>query len=238
MGTPVRYPFGVSTEVATGTLGYYPLPDPFHTGSNISFGVAEYATDFDTFISGDYTITGTSSTIASVTPALGGTVVITPGAATTATAVYFTNLTRQLIAGQQLWFSSRAKMSAVAGNTVFAIGLRKGSATTDGIWFTKVAASTSIKLVGAVNSTATDLATGLGTMVADTYMDFGLYFNGTDLLAFINGALVARVAAPTIGATNAFTLTNAVLGHFWSFTPVSSETVTVDNAMTAEEIAR
>jgi hypothetical protein len=39
--------------------------------------------------------------------------------------------------------------------------LRKGSATTDGLWFTKPASSTSVNLVSTVGSTATTLVTGV-----------------------------------------------------------------------------
>jgi len=64
-----------------------------------------------------------------------------------------------------------------------------------------------------------------------------LYFDGTDLQVFANGNLVARVSAPTIGAS-ATTLTNAVLSPVFQITPTATDTLTVDYVLAAEEISR
>ena len=81
----------------------------------------------------------------------------------------------------------------------------------------------------------------LGKDNVETYFgtgyDASIYYNGTDLEVFINDALVARVASPTIGAS-ATTLTNALLVPTISLTPVTTETINVDYLLAAQEIAR
>jgi hypothetical protein len=236
MGNPTRFQSGLSTAYSNEILYNYPLPDPFHTGSTSDLGSTSYMNDFNTLIGTDFTVTGTSSTFA-LGNAVGGIGVLTPGGATTATAAYKNGQSFQLIAGNRFWYTTRFKVSAVAGNVAYYVGLRNGSATTDGLWFAKAAASTSINLVSTVNSTATTLITGVATAVADTYIGLGFYFDGTDLLVYVNNALVSRVSAPTIGSTGT-NLTNAVLGPVLQITPTATDTLTVDFIGTAQEVTR
>ena len=236
MSNPTRFPSGLSTSNQTEPLGNYPLPDPFHTGSQASMGVSTFQSDFNTLGTADYTVTGTSST-AALGNVVGGALVITPGGTTTATAVYKNANTTQFIAGQRLWYTTRFQASAVAGNVSFYAGLRAGSSANDGIWFSKAAASTSVNLVSVVGSTSTTLVTGVTTAAAATNLDLGLYFDGTDLLVYVGGVLTSRVSAPTIGSS-ATTLTNALLTPVWQITPVATETLTVDFVLSAQEIVR
>ena len=235
MSNPTRYPSGVSTIAVGNLYGNYPLPAPFHTGSNTNLGVMQYANDFVTSVA-EYTVTGSSSTFA-ITNGLGGLALLTPGGTTTATSAYKTNQAGQFVAQQQLWYNARFQVSAVAGNVSFRVGMQAGSAVTDGIWFSKAAASTSVNLVSVVGSTTTTLVTGVATAAAATWLDLGLYFNGTDLLVFNGDTVVARVAAPTIGSTGT-TLTNAVLGPVFQITPVATETMTIDFVNDSVEVAR
>ena len=99
------------------------------------------------------------------------------------------------------------------------------------------ASSTSIDLVSTVNSTATTLVTGVATAAAATWVDLGLYFNGTDLLVYANSQIVARVSAPTIGSTGT-TLTNALLGPVFQITPVATDTLSADFVLAAQEVLR
>jgi len=115
--------------------------------------------------------------------------------------------------------------------------LQAGSATTDGLWFAKAASSTSINLVSTVNSTATTLVTGVATAAAATWVELGLYFDGTDLLVYSGNTMVARVTAPTIGSTGT-TLTNALVTPVLQITPTATDTLTVDFLGTAQEVSR
>ena len=238
MGYPTNLTYGISTQVRQAPLGMYPLPDPFHTSANTGLDVVTYANDFFGIGSTtlDWTITGSSSTFA-CTDGLGGWALVTPGGTTTATAVYQAHSGFQFVSGQAFWYLCRIKASAVSGNKAFYFGLRSGSSANDGLWFAKAAASTSLNLVSTVGSSAATLVTGVTTTVADTFMDIGFYYNGTDLLVYSDDALVARVSAPTIGASGT-TLTNALLAPVFQITPTATDTLTIDYVMAAQETSR
>lgn len=240
MGVPTRFTYGSTTVAKGAPLGSYPMRDPFHSSSDTGYGVAEYYNDFfltyNTTI--DWTITGTSSTFL-VADGIGGQAVITPGATTTVTTVAATHNSHQLISGQKLWYTTRIQPSAVASTVSFIAGLQKGSGatTTDGLYFTKPASSTSVNLVSKVNNTATTLVTGVATAAAGAWLDLAFHYDNTDLLVFSGGNLVARVSSPTIGTTGT-TLTNALIGPVYQITPTATDTLTVDYVLAAEEISR
>jgi len=236
MSNPTRFYSGVSTALPNETLYSFPFPDPFHTGSNAGLGSSTYTNDFNTLIGTDFTVTGASSTFA-LANGLGGTAVLTPGGTTTASAAYKPATFMQFVAGNRMWYTTRIQASAVAGNVSLYAGLRAGSAVTDGLWFAKAAASTSINLVSTVNSTATTLVTGVAPAAAATWVQLGWYYDGTDVLVFANNTPVARVSAPTIGSTGT-TLTNALLSPVFQITPVATETLTSDFVLAAQEVTR
>jgi len=235
MSNPTRFSNGVSTNDAQYLMGDYPLPSPFTSSGSRLTGVAQYANDFTESVA-EYTVTGTSSAIA-LADGNGGIAVLTPGGTTTATAAYKTASNLAFVAGNAVWFSTRIKASAVSGTKAFYVGLRNGSATTNGLWFAKAASSTSVNLVSTVGSTATTLVTGVATAAADTYLELGFYFNGVDLLVYNNNVLVARVDAPTIG-TSGTTLTSVALGPVMQITPTATDTLTVDYILASTEVTR
>lgn len=234
MANPSRFLDGVATVRQDKPLGFYPRIDPFHTSGNVNYGIVEYKNDFDTLIGTDYTVTGTSSTFALTTTVVGGAGILTPGAATTASSAYKAGQFLQFAAGQKFWYVARFQISALAGTAY--VGLQAGSAVTDGLWFA-VNASGVVSLVSTVASTATTLVNNIVTIAGATWVDLGLYYNGTDLLVFSNDVMVARVTAPTIGAS-ATTLTNAILTPVFQITPTASQTLTTDYVLTACEVAR
>ena len=235
MSNPTRLSNGVSTNDAQYLWGNYPLPAPFTSSGSSLTGVAEYANDFVSSVA-EYTVTGTSSTLA-LSAGNGGLAVLTPGGTTTATAAYKTASNVAFVAGNQLWFNARFKASAVSGTKSFYVGLRAGSSANDGIWFSKAASSTSVNLVSVVNSTSTTLVTGVATAAADTYLDLGFYYNGTDILVYSGDTMVARVSAPTIGSSGT-TLTSANLGPVMQITPTATDTLTVDYIAASVEVTR
>jgi hypothetical protein len=238
MSSPTRFTSGVATVDSQYPLGNYPFPDPFHTsGSSIeTTGSSSYVNDFNTLIGTDYTVTGTSSTFA-LTSGAGGLAVLTPGAATTATAAYKPASFIQFQAGKKLWYNVRFKASAVSGAKAFYAGLRNGASATEGLWFSKAASSTSLNLVSTVNSTATTLATGVVTAAADTWIEVSFYYDGTDLLVYSTHAVFSRVDSPTIGSTGT-TLTDAVLSPVFQITPTATDTLTIDYVLAAQEVTR
>ena len=235
MSNPTRLSNGVSTNDAQYLWGNYPLPAPFSSSGSSLTGVAQYANDFVSSVA-EYTVTGTSSTLA-LSAGNGGLAVLTPGGTTTATAAYKTASNVAFVAGNQLWFNTRFKASAVSSTKSFYVGLRAGSATTDGLWFAKAASSTDITLVSTVGSTATTLVSGIATAAADTYLNLGFYYDGTDILVYANNVMVARVSAPTIGSSGT-TLTSANLGPVMQITPTATDTLTVDYIAASVEVTR
>jgi hypothetical protein len=242
MSAPTRFFSGVATVPASQPLGQYPHHDPFHTSGNTGLDVVSYSNDFFNIGSTtlDWTITGTSSTFAT-TDGLGGVALITPGGTTTTTTVAMAHSGFQFVAGQDFWYVCRIKMSAISSTKAFTFGLQKGSgatgSATDGLWFTKPASSTSLNLVSTVNSTATTLVTGVTTVAADTYVDVGFYFDGTDILVYSADAVVARVSNATIGAS-ATTLTNALLNVAFNVVPTATDTLSIDYVLAAQETSR
>jgi hypothetical protein len=241
MSNPTRLYSGLSTAFPNEPLYSYPFPDPFHTGSSQYIGSSTYVNDFNTLIGTDYTVTGSSSAFA-IAAGAGGWATLTPGGATTASAAYKAGTFYQFVAGNRSWFTCRFKVSAVAGSVSYYVGLRNGSSATDGLWFAKAASSTSINLVSTVNSTATTLVTGVATAVADTFVELGLYYDGTDLICFSGSSSTdmgpdARVSAVTIGSSGT-TLTNALLSPVFQITPTATDTLTTDFVLAAQEITR
>ena len=238
MSNPTRYLSGVATVSAAQPLGNYPFPDPFHTSGSANLDTFTYYTDYtDLGQVAANTVTGASSTFALIN-GVGGFAILTPGVTTTASSVYRTYSNFQFVAGQQFWYLQRIQPSAVAGTVSFKFGLQYGSATTDGIWFTKAASSTTLSLVSAVGSTNTTLVSAVQTgLTAGGWIDVGFYYNGTDLLVYASDNLVARVPNVTIGASGT-TLTNVLLTPFIQITPTATDTLTTDYVFAAQETTR
>ena len=236
MSNPTRFTSGISTAYSGEVFYSYPYPDPFHTASTQALGSTSYMNDFNTLIGTDYAVTGTSSTFA-LTNGVGGQAILTPGGTTTATSTYKNGSSFQFQAGNRFWFTTRFQASAVSGTKSFYVGLQSGSSANDGIWFAKAASSTSINLVSTVASTATTLVTGVTTATAAAWIEVGFYFDGTDLLVYNNNQMIARVVAPSIGAS-ATGLTNALITPVLQITPTATDTLTVDYIGTAQELSR
>ena len=233
MGVPTRYPSGVSTHKVGSPLGNYPLPDPIQTGANVGTNVITYVQDYtDTGSTVNYTVTGTSSTFA-LEAGVGGFAVLTPGGATTASSMYRTAPAFQFQTGNDFWFVQRLIPGLFATTGTYAFGLQAGSATTDGLWFTKPASSTSINLVSTIGSVATTLATGVATHTVGTLaagvtvlgsttvtvtstasLVVGYYVYGTGIplnstVVSITSATAFVISAPATAAGTGLTLTFA-----------------------------
>ena len=236
MSNPTRLYAGLSTAYPNETLYSFPFPDPFHTGSTQTLGSSTYTNDFNTLIGTDYTVTGTSSTFALIA-GVGGQATLTPGGTTTASSAYKNGQFFQIVSGNRFWYSTRIQASAVAGNVSFYAGFQAGSSTNDALYFSKAAASTSINLVSVVGSTSTNIATGIATVAAATWIEFGLYYNGTDLIVYVNNYPITRISSPTVGSS-ATTLTNAVMGPVFQITPTATDTLTTDFVLACQEVNR
>jgi hypothetical protein len=241
MGTPTRLTSGLSTVAKGQPLGDYPFPDPFHTGSSLGKDVASYWNDyFDTGPTTTYTISGGGSVALGVgAAAVGGTIVFTPGAIA-ASAVTRASTAFQFTQGSRFWFLQRIAPSAVTGvmSAFFGVNTANAAITADGLYFRKAASQLNVDFISVINGTTTVLAAAITTVTAGAYIDAGFYYDGTDLYVFIGDVVKARISNITIGATNAFTVTNAYLSPVYQITPVGSETLTTDYVLVANEVVR
>lgn len=241
MTAPARFLKGISSNPVNSLLGDYPFLAPTSTGAN-GMSVYTYTNDYDDL--GNTTsrvITGVSSTFA-LADGIGGYGLLTPGGATTVSTVARAAAGFQIIPGQRMWYVARLMTSGVGAGVITRFGLQHGTGantTNDALYFTKLtAAGGQIDLVSTVATVATTLVSAVvPATVAATFVDVGFYYNGTDLLVFANDALVARITAPTIGAS-ATTLSNATLQPFFQITPAATETLTIDYEMAAQEVSR
>lgn len=237
MSSPSRFNSGVSTRPFQSFGGGLPFPDPQLTSRVTGLPVVHYENDFlDLGSAVSRTITGASSTFSLVDGSVGGIGVLTPGAATTASSIYRTAAAWQFISGQRLWCRHRIAFSGVTGVTGYAGLIKQGAATTDSLLF-KMASGGVVSLVSAVNSVNTTLVSNVVTMTPGTMVDLAYYYNGVDLLVYVNDVLKARVQNVTIGASGT-TLTNAKLTPILQITPAASETVSIDHALIAQEMVR
>ena len=185
----------VTTNLATGitnaqvdsALGTFIAPDP-----TVAY---VYFDDFASFIAAEWTITKTQSgATQAVANGLGGILALTNTAANNdLNAIQLANETFAFTAGKRAWFKCRFQLSS-ATNAAAVIGLQITDTTplavSDGVFFSKAAASTTLNLV--VEKTSTATTTVVGTMADATYVDAGFYYDGQSAItAYLNGQSVA-----------------------------------------------
>ena len=202
MGSPARFPFGVTTVEKTNPLGMYGLPDPteWHT----------YFNDFDTYVAGDWTITNVGVT---PTQALadvdGGALLVTLTAADNDSSFLQKKGESFLpTSGKKCIFKARFKVSdATQSDWVFGLQVTDttplaaaGDGVTDGIFFQKDDGDTNIdfyvqKDATTGQSTSTAIATAAA---ADTFMTVAFYFDGARYIyTYMNDVLLTRIDLTT-----------------------------------------
>jgi len=167
--------------------------------------------DFDKYTATDWLITTTEAGASSATEALGiaegGTLVITNDAADNdldflqwrgGDAATYESF--KFVVGKELWFKTRFKVSD-ATQSDFVIGLQitdtTALAVSDGVYFRKDDGDTNLDHVIIKDSSGTT-STAVHTMVDDTYITCGFYYNGIDAIdVFVNDACVADDVAVT-----------------------------------------
>ena len=169
---PVRYPSGVSTSPRLWTFGDYPFRTPMRLN--------EYFTDFNTYNSGDWTVTAGSTGTAALADGNGGLLVLTT-AATNADieALQLVKKSFAFTGASQLWFSINVSLSDATASA-FMAGLGNdlsGLAPTDGVYFSKAAASTTLNLLITASSVSTTIP--VGTMANATAYTLSFRYTGT-----------------------------------------------------------
>lgn len=191
MANPTRFTSGVSTAASSSTLGMYPAPDPTK--------VITYFNDFHTYAAGDWTITG-SPTVAQIANTAGGAISVTAANTTDNTVSVFQQVAENfLIApGKKAWFKTRLKQAtAVEGDFVAGLCIIDtspiASAPSDGIFFRKDDDDALIDIQVNDGSAAVS-STGLATLVDDTYVTLGWYYDGVNTVkAYVNDVETATL---------------------------------------------
>lgn len=185
MGAPTRFTSGVTTAAKNSTMGMFGLPDPtgWHT----------YFNDFDTFDATEWTITTTEAGAGSATEALtdadGGVLLVTNDAADNDND-FFQKVGESFLleAGKKAFFKARFKVSD-ATQSDFVIGLQITDTSpldaTDGIYFMKDDGDANLDIYCRKNATTgSTSATAIATVVSDTYLTVGWYYDGAGSVAY------------------------------------------------------
>lgn len=171
---------GVTNITAQNILGQMIQLDPtqMHT----------YFNDFDSYISGNWTVTETQ---AGATQALtnvdGGVLLLTNSAADDdLNALQKVGESFKFEAGKKLFFKARFAVSD-ATQSDFVIGLQITDITplavSDGVYFRKDDGDANLDFVVIKDSTAST-ASAITTVVANTYITVGFYYNGVDEVVY------------------------------------------------------
>ena len=245
MGTPSRFVHGLNNLPPYHPLANYPLP--FQLYNNNQF------IDFHTYAAGDWTVTTTTGSTAL---AAGNGGLITQTTSNTSSDIQF-NLKNpaafQITSGQDAWFVWRGRVDTVA-NSTWQIGLQAGGtalAPTDGVYFTKAAAATTVSLVLTKASSSTTLSLGSGLVLADaTNVVLMWYYNartatvyayaGTstdaDFFNSITSYYSAEVGQTTL--TNLPTATNLAIGFGVQTNTAATRALTTDYIGAAVTLTR
>lgn len=188
-----RFPNGVTNVTSTDSMGMLGMLDPtqFHS----------FFDDFDKYTSTDWIITtteaGTGSATEALTSADGGALLLTNAAgdndldflqwAGNSGSVYESFLFE---AGKKMFFKAKFQVSDATQSDIV-MGLQIVDTTplavTDGVYFIKADASTTLNLVVIKDSTAT--TTAVGTMADATYIEVAFYYDGiSEIKVFADGA--------------------------------------------------
>lgn len=192
MGTPVRFPFGVTNARKFGVFHNFLSMAPNKTHDDFD--------DFSTFTAAEWTITrvGTTPTEA-LTDINGGAVLLTT-VASASSSTFLQKVGASILptAGKQLWGATRFQVSD-ASDTTFAIGLQNTDTTpldvTDGMYFLKAAASTSIDFICRKDATTGSTSrTGVATLTSATFIELGFYYDGKRTIdLFVNDRNVSQL---------------------------------------------
>ena len=182
---PTRFPAGVSNVAREKQFGRIQVFDPAR--HNV------YWNDFHTFTAADWTITETQAgATQAVATGLGGWFVHTNSAASAdVSSIQLTAPGFAFTDGKAFWCKTRFKVDD-ATNASVAIGAAVldtspiASAPSEGIYFAKAAAGTSMILKVGKASSYTN-STAFGTFVADTFVTAGFHCDGKKFLSSSTG---------------------------------------------------
>lgn len=203
---PVRYPKGVSNQPSYSPLGDFPIPSPLAAHVLVD--------DFDNYTAAQWTVTTTTGSTA-LTAGNGGLVIQSTAAtlndiqANVKTPAAFAP-----VAGQGVWFMWRGQL-ANASDCTMQVGLQTGGtflAPTDGIFFTKAAAATSVSLVVRAAGTSTTVAIPTFAFANATNAMLAYYYDGRQIVAWAANSPSTGVPVTNPGTSNSLSVYTATIG--------------------------
>lgn len=202
-----HHPNGIGTAVIGSVLSAtYPALDPFI--------IHQYESDFDAFdAAGDWTNTATGSVTNAITAGDGGWLAMLNSAANNdLNSLQLKAATFAIVAGNEAWFKLRFKVSS-ATNSALTLGLIQTTTTpltvTDGIYFSKPAASTTMSIKSAASSVIVTAGTTI-TLADNTFVNVGFHYDGNATInIFLNNNRIGGFTPGTSLPTAALNLTIA-----------------------------
>lgn len=244
MGTPVRFPSGVTNAAPWQALAGYGMPDPFFYHTDFQ--------DFDGQTIADWTVTKVGAGTNVLTAEDGGVLLLTSAAGGSDSVMYqrtaagFTFVPQTaVVAGKKSFFRIRLKASDSTLSSIHAGLINTGAtplAAADGLFFLKATAAQTFILRSAIGSVNTDLvipAVAPNAFADATWIELAWHYDGKGTVyAFVNPGTGQNVQGNK-GAVAAFspTLTTAVLNHSFGITngAAAAKTLSVDFSMAARE---
>jgi len=178
MSAPTRFTHGITQDASFQPLGQLGVPDPFY--------YAVYEDDFVHYNNGDYTVTATGGSVAGADGDMGRLLFTTGATATNQAEIQLKQAPFVLTYGKKVAYLVRFQVADIT-NTEIIAGLIQTTTTpgtvTDGIYFSKAAASTDIVVNVVSGSSVIGTTTLTGYLTAATDIDLGFF---TDRLGNIN----------------------------------------------------
>lgn len=173
MGTPTRYPNGVTTAKVTDDLGSLVILDP--TKTHVDFE------DFNVYTAADWIVTAVGTSPVAGADADGSAITVTTGAIENDGDWLQRNNEGWIVeAGKKLWLKARVKFDVV-DQMDFVFGLHTTSTTpqtaTERFLFESVDGSALVYFNVDDNTTDQDSGT-VATLVADTWVELAAYWDG------------------------------------------------------------
>jgi hypothetical protein len=223
-------PSGVTNAVLGSALETYIGMDPST--------VHQYFNDFDIYTVGDWTPTATQVGVPTNAIAAGNGGILSLANSTTSADLDQLTLkaaTFAFIAGQQVWFKARFQI-ADATNSSIILGLQNlntnAFAATDGVWFSKIATSTTMSAVVAASSTSTTSSAPSNLTVANaTWANVGFYYDGAAMNLYFNDTSTGNVSVANLPAAS----TNLAVTIAVKNGTAAGQTLLLDYIMAAAE---
>jgi len=196
---PTHFPNGVTNAATNSVLHEFGGPDP--TKYHVWFD------DFDNYEADQWIVTTTGAATAAIQNEIGGILKLTNAAADddriflqwSGDDASTTIETFKFTSGKKLWMKARLKVSD-ATQSDFLVGLSITDTTpldvTDGVFFQKDDGDANLDFHVEKDNTATS-ATAIHTVVSDTYLTVGFYYNGVNKVEYFVNDIFKGSSATT-----------------------------------------